>query len=95
MITLNVSLSEDQWTKREDDNMAKRPKNAKGPNKINWQEICPTCLSYDHPDQFPECEHCGKNGITEGILCELTRMDQEDDLNDFQCGAYQPKYPVQ
>ena len=75
--------------------MTKNRKNAKTPKRIRWEEFCPTCLKYDHPDQSPECEHCRENGITEGILCELTRMDQEDDPNDFQCGAYEPKYPMQ
>lgn len=62
--------------------------------RIGWKEVCPTCLKFCNSDRFPEFEHCRENGITEGILCELTRMDQEDDPDDFQCGAYQPKHPL-
>ena len=59
--------------------------------KVSWQDICPTCIKYDHPDQSPDCDLCRKSGITEDILCTLNRMDQEDDPHDFQCGAYQPR----
>lgn len=75
--------------------MAKNTKNPMVPNRIRWQDICPTCLKYDYPNHPPECEHCRKYGISEEILCELTRMDQEDDPDDFQCGAYQPRHPIQ
>ena len=71
--------------------MVKNTENPRKSKRIRWQEICPTCLKYDYPNHPPECKYCKENGITEGILCDLTRMDQEDDPNDFQCGAYQPK----
>ena len=64
-------------------------------NKVKWQDVCPTCVKYDHPDHSPDCEHCRKYGITEDILCTLNRMDQEDDPHDFQCDAYQPKQSLQ
>jgi hypothetical protein len=71
---------------------AVRPPKAK---KVTWQDVCLTCVKYDHPDHPPDCEHCRKHGITEDILCTLNRMDQEDDPHDFQCGAYQPKQLLQ
>ena len=70
----------------------KKPRNHK---RIGWQEICPTCVKHDYPDHPPDCEHCKKNGITEGVLCALNRMDQEDDPEDFNCDACQPKQSVQ
>ena len=69
-------------------------KNSRLHKRIGWQEICPSCVKYDFPDHPPDCKDCRENGVTEGILCELTWMDQEDDPNDFQCGAYQPKHPL-
>lgn len=61
--------------------------------KIGWQDVCPTCVKYDHHDHTPDCEHCRDFGVTERIICDLTRDDQEDDPGDFQCDAYQPKQP--
>jgi hypothetical protein len=75
--------------------MTPKTKYSKSHKRIKWQEICPSCMKHDNPDRFPDCECCRENKVTEGILCKLTRMDQEDDPNDFQCGAYQPKYPIQ
>jgi hypothetical protein len=75
--------------------MPKKVLNAKPERRIRWQDICPTCLKYDHPNDSPDCECCKKSGITEGILCELTRMDQENDPDGFRCEAYQRKLPLQ
>lgn len=75
--------------------MAKKIKDSQLEKKLRWQDVCPTCLKYDHPDHPPECECCKGDGITEGILCELTRMDQESDPDDFKCDAYQRKLPLQ
>ncbi|OGP73516.1 MAG: hypothetical protein A2V86_04555 [Deltaproteobacteria bacterium RBG_16_49_23] len=75
--------------------MTKKAINPKLDRRIRWQEVCSTCLKYDHPDHTPECECCQKSGITEGILCKLTRMDQGNDLDDFKCDAYQRKLPLQ
>ena len=80
---------------RERDNMTKKVPNPKLDKRIRWQEVCPTCLRYDRPNHPPECECCKENDITEGILCELTRMDQENDTDDFRCDAYQRKVPLQ
>jgi len=75
--------------------MTKKALNPELERRIRWQEICPTCLKYDHPYRPPECECCKENDIPEGILCELTRMDQENDMDDFKCDAYQQKVPLQ
>ena len=63
--------------------------------KIGWRDVCPTCTKYDHPDHQPDCEHCREAGVTEDVLCQLTRMDQEEDPTDFQCDAYAPKQSLQ
>ena len=63
--------------------------------KIGWQVICPTCVKYDHSDDSPDCELCRKFGVTENILCTLTRKDQENDRRDFECDAYQPRQQCQ
>jgi len=78
-----------------EDAMEKPIRRSKTIKKIRWQDICPNCVKYDHPDHSPDCDLCRKSGITENILCTLNRMDQEDDPGDFQCDAYQPKYPPQ
>ncbi len=80
---------------RKDNIMAQEVENSRLGKRVGWQEVCPTCLKYDNLDRLPECEHCKENGVTEGILCELTRMDQENDPDDFQCGAYQRKSPLE
>ena len=48
-----------------------------------------------NPDLIPKpslCVSCKKDGIPgeEGILCVLTRADQQDE-EEFQCYAYEPK----
>ena len=63
--------------------------------KVNWQDVCPTCVKYDRADHSPDCDLCRKFEVTEDILCTLNRMDQEDEPHDFQCGAYKPKQPLQ
>lgn len=63
--------------------------------RLRWQDICPSCIKYDYPDHQPECKHCQERGITESILCSLTRMDQEEDQEDFRCDAFQAKHLVQ
>lgn len=63
--------------------------------RITWKEICPNCIKYDYPDHSPDCEHCLENGITESVLCNLNRMDQEEDDADFQCDAFTPKQGAQ
>jgi len=63
--------------------------------KVTWQDICPTCVKYDHPAHSQNCDLCRQFGVTEDILCTLNRMDQEGDPGDFQCDAYQPKHPPQ
>lgn len=63
--------------------------------KIGWQIICPTCVKYEHPNHPPDCDLCRQHGVTENILCSLTRMDQENDFGDFRCDAYEPKHPLQ
>lgn len=63
--------------------------------KISWQDTCPSCVKYDHHDHTPNCKHCRKHGVTERTLCDLNRADQENDPEDFQCDAYQPKQPIQ
>ena len=66
-----------------------------GMKTAGWKDVCPSCVKFDYPDHPTGCPHCLKLGITEDILCALTREDQEDDPNDFQCGSYKPKQPVQ
>jgi len=67
----------------------------KGPlrdhEKIGWQIICPTCMKYEHPNHSPDCDLCRRHRVTENFLCDLTRMDQEEDPDDFRCDAYEPK----
>jgi hypothetical protein len=63
--------------------------------KIGWQFICPTCVKYEYPDHLPDCDFCRLHGVTENILCKLTRMDQEECPDDFRCDAYEPKQPLQ
>ncbi len=63
--------------------------------KIKWQEVCPSCVKYEYPAHHPDCACCRKHGVTENILCELNRMDQEHDVADFQCGAFTPKHTPQ
>ena len=75
--------------------MAKDRTRSSPHKKIRWQDICPTCAKYDHPDQSPDCDLCRKFGVTENILCTLNRMDQEQAAGDFECDAYQPKYSQQ
>ncbi len=75
--------------------MPRRKGRLRDHGKIGWQFICPTCVKYEHHDHSPDCEICRQHGVTENILCALTRMDQEDDLGDFRCGAYEPKQPLQ
>ncbi|MBM4307212.1 MAG: hypothetical protein FJ115_01295 [Deltaproteobacteria bacterium] len=63
--------------------------------KIGWQIICPTYVKYEHPNHSPDCNICRQHGVTENILCTLTRMDQEGDSDNFCCDAYEPKQPLQ
>ena len=62
---------------------------------ITWKDVCPNCIKYDYPDHAPKCEHCLENGVTESVLCDLNRMDQEGEGADFQCDAFIPKQGVQ
>jgi len=75
--------------------MPGRKKRLRDHEKIGWQLICPTCVKYEHPGHSPDCDLCRQHGVTENILCNLTRMDQENDLGDFRCDAYEPKQPLQ
>ena len=74
--------------------MTQKVKDSQLEKRVTWQDVCPTCLKYDHPEHPSECECCKENGITESILCELTRMDQENDPDDFKCDAYQQRLPL-
>ena len=71
--------------------MTKTKTESRTHKKIGWQVICPTCLKFDQPKQTPDCDLCRKYGVTENILCTLTRKDQEKDPGDFQCDAYHSK----
>ncbi|MFH0799510.1 MAG: plasmid pRiA4b ORF-3 family protein [Pseudomonadota bacterium] len=66
-----------------------------GIKKAGWKDVCPTCVKYEYSDHAPDCPHCRKLGVTEDLLCMLTRDDQENDPGSFQCGSYQPKQPAQ
>ena len=71
--------------------MAKDRARSRPHKKIRWQDICPTCVKYDHPDHLPDCDPCQEFGVTENILYTLNRMDQEQAAGDLECDAYQPK----
>ncbi len=75
--------------------MSRRTGWSRNHGRIGWQLICPTCVKYEHPDHSPDCDLCRQYGVTENILCTLTRMDQEDDPDDFRCDGYEPKQPLQ
>jgi hypothetical protein len=51
------------------------------PNLIPKPSLCLTCKNDDTQD--PE----------ENILCLLNRADQEDEEEEFECGAYEKKEP--
>ncbi len=50
------------------------------PTKIPMPKLCLSCEKKD--DSYEE------------ILCNLNRLDQKDELEDFKCGAYQSVYGV-
>jgi len=72
----------------------KRSTQEKETTWVRWQDVCETCLSYDYPDHPHACKHCKASGITEGMLCMLTRDDQEGEPHDFECSNYRPKHVV-
>jgi hypothetical protein len=69
--------------------ISKQSKKERKP-KLRWQDLCPTCAKYNQPSHKPDCECCRELDISESVLCDLNRMDQENAPGDFECGAYVP-----
>jgi hypothetical protein len=95
MAFLAISLAEAGGNDLKGDVMTRAKGQSRTHEKIGWQVICPTCVKYSHPGDSPDCDLCRKHGVTENILCTLTRMDQKNDSRDFRCDAYQSKLPLQ
>ena len=73
--------------KREDDD------DKAGEKILTWRDICPQCRKYHESGKPPDNHPLTlKSGLTEGVLCDLNRADQEDSGKDFRCDAFEPMH---